>query len=140
MTTDKPVFFIDRCLGKRRIIDALTPLGITLEVHDDHFSQATLDVEWMPEIGRRGWIIFTKDAAIGRNAIERQTVAQANIRMFSLASQNLSGRQMAEIFCLAMPRIKIFLEQHPAPFIAKIYRDGSVSEWKSAADLLDEIS
>ncbi len=140
MTQDEPTFFIDRCLRKRRIIEALATLNIKLEAHDNHFSQATLDIEWIPEIGRRGWVIFTKDAAIGRNAIERQTVAQANIRMFSLASQNLSGSQMAEIFRLAMPKIKTFLEQHQAPFIAKIYRDGKVSEWKSATDLLDEIN
>lgn len=139
MNQAEPTFFIDRCLGKRRIIEALTPLNVNLEVHDDHFSQTTLDVEWIPEIGKRGWIIFTKDAAIGRNAIERQTVARANLRMFSLTSQNLSGKEMAEIFRLAMPKIKIFLEQHPAPFIAKIYRDGSVKAWKSASDLLAEI-
>jgi hypothetical protein len=140
MSQDEPIFFIDRCLGKRRIIEALAPLNIRLETHDDHFSQTTLDIEWIPEIGSRGWIILTKDAAIGRNQIERQTVAQANLRMFTLASQNLSGQEMAEIFRLAIPHIKEFLNTNPPPFIAKIYRDGTVSEWKNATALLNEIN
>ena len=133
------VFFIDRCLGKHFIVDALKQTGITVEIHDDHFSQSTLDTEWIPEIGRRGWIILTKDAKIGRNHLERQALARSRIRMFTLVSQNLSGEDMAEIFRIAIPNIQNFIYKHPAPFIAKVYRDSKVKVWKNATDLLDEI-
>lgn len=136
---DKHTFFIDRCLGKRRIIDVLQPLGLNLEVHDDHFAQTTLDIEWLPEIGKRGWVILTKDAAIARRPLERQAVAQANCQMFMLASQNLSSKAMAEAFRVAMPAIEKFLIENPAPFIAKVYRDGTVEMYKTATDLLAEI-
>ncbi|MDB9314899.1 hypothetical protein PN462_17425 [Spirulina sp. CS-785/01] len=47
-------FFIDRCLGKHPILETLRATGITVEIHDDHFPQNAQDVEWIPEIGRRG--------------------------------------------------------------------------------------
>jgi len=133
------VFFIDRCLGKRYIVEALKDTGISVEIHDDHFPQAAQDVTWMPEVGKRGWIILTKDAAIGRNQLERQAVAYAGIRMFALASQNLSGREMAEIFRVAILAMQKFIEKNPAPFIAKVYREGKVKSWKTQADLLAEL-
>jgi len=93
----------------------------------------------MPEVGKRGWIILTKDVAIGRNQLERQAVAYAGIRMFALASQNLSGREMAEIFRVAILEMQKFIEKNPAPFIAKVYREGKVRSWKTQADLLAEL-
>ena len=33
-----------------------------------------------------------------------------------------------------------FIAKNPAPFIAKVYKDGKVSHWKDAQDLQDEIN
>ena len=33
-----------------------------------------------------------------------------------------------------------FIAKNPAPFIAKVYKDGKVSRWKDAQDLLYEIN
>jgi predicted nuclease of predicted toxin-antitoxin system len=88
-------FFIDRCLGNKLIVDTLRSAGINVEIHDDHFNKNTQDVDWIPEIGKRGWIILTKDARIGKNKLERLAVANAEVRMFVLISQNLSGSDMA---------------------------------------------
>jgi hypothetical protein len=32
-----------------------------------------------------------------------------------------------------------FLACHPAPFITKVYRDGTIKAWKKAQELLAEI-
>jgi hypothetical protein len=95
-------FFIDRCLGTKAIVEALREINVSVEIHDAHFMQGALDVDWLPEVGNRGWVILTKDARIGKNQIERMAVASANIRMFVLASQNLSGSDMADAFILSM--------------------------------------
>ena len=55
-------FFIDRCLGKKYIAQVLIDSGIAVEIHDDHFSQNVEDVDWLPEVGKRGWVVLTKDA------------------------------------------------------------------------------
>jgi PIN like domain len=62
-------FFIDRCLGNKLIVETLRGAGLTVEIHDDHFGKNAPDVDWIPEIGNRGWIILTKDARIGKNRI-----------------------------------------------------------------------
>ena len=38
----KPVFFIDRALGKRAVAEALRKAGAIVEIHDDHFPPEAL--------------------------------------------------------------------------------------------------
>lgn len=133
------VFFIDRCLGSKQIVKALRQTGITVEIHDDHFDKNAQDVDWLPEVGKKGWLLLTKDANIGKNTLERMAVTNAGIRMFILASQNLSGTDMANIFQEAIIKMQDFVRKHPAPFIAKVYRDGRIEMWRDNEELLNEI-
>jgi predicted nuclease of predicted toxin-antitoxin system len=133
-------FFIDRCLGKKHIVEILRAANIRVEIHDDHFGKNAPDMDWIPEIDKTGWIVLTKDANIGKNQLERLTVADANARMFVLASQNLSGTDIADIFLHAIPEMREFIRNNPAPFIAKIYREGKVKSWKDNLDLLTELN
>lgn len=140
--TSKPqavTFFIDCCLGKHPILEMLRETGISVKIHDEHFPQNAQDIEWIPEVGKRQWIILTKDERIGRNPLERQAVARANLRMFTLASRKLSGEDTAIAFRDALNSMLRFIKKNPSPFIAKVYRDGRVNAWKSADDLLSEI-
>ena len=130
-----PVFFIDRSLGKRDVSGVLRALGHRVEIHDDHFNPAALDVDWIPGVAQWGWIILTKDEKIASRVLERQAVAQHQAKMFVLASGNLSGLKMAEAFQKAAQSIIRFTDNHPAPFIAKVYKDGEVKAWKSMKDL-----
>jgi hypothetical protein len=133
-------FFIDRCLGNKLIVETLREAGLAVEIHDDHFGKNAPDVDWIPEIGKRGWIILTKDARIGKNRIERLSVADANARMFTLASQSLSGTDMADIFLKAIPEMRKFICENPAPFIAKVYQGGKVKAWKDDLALVAELN
>ncbi|AFY67934.1 hypothetical protein [Geitlerinema sp. PCC 7407] len=143
MTETEPkqtVFFIDRCLGCVTVASALQKAGITVAIHDDHFPQGARDEEWLPEVGKRGWIVLTKDSRIARRTSERLAVASSNIRMFVLTSQKLSGQDMIEAFRKAFPAMREFAREHPSPFIAKVYQDGKVKEWKTHNDLLTELN
>ncbi|MBG1267751.1 hypothetical protein [Nostoc sp. WHI] len=132
-------FFIDRCLGSRCIVETLQSAGINIEIHDKHFDKGAQDVDWLPEVGKRGWVVLTKDANIGKHTLERIAVARAQIKMFALASQSLSGSDMAAIFLKAIVSMQEFVREHPAPFLAKIYRDGKVSMWKDNQMLIEEL-
>ncbi len=132
-------FFVDRCLGSKCIVETLQGAGINIEIHDKHFDKGAQDVDWLPEVGKRGWVVLTKDANIGKHTIERIAVTRAQIKMFALASQSLSGGDMAAIFLKAIVSMQEFVREHPAPFIAKIYRDGKVSMWKDNQMLLEEL-
>lgn len=133
------VFFVDRCLGSKRIVEALRNSGMTIEIHDDHFHKDAQDVDWLPEIGKRGWVVLTKDAKIGKRTSEKIAVASAKVKMFVLASQNLSGEQMIEAFIQAIVPLQEFVRKYPAPFIGKIYRDGHIEMWKDSQMLLEEL-
>lgn len=140
MTEQKrTVFFIDRCLGSVSLANALRESGITVEIHDDHFPQSAQDEDWLPQVGEWGWIVLTKDAHIGKRTSERLAVASANIKMFVLASQNLSGQDMIDVFRKAFPAMREFARKNSAPFIAKVYRNGQVQEWKDQEELLEEL-
>lgn len=88
------VFFIDRSLGRKYVTEALRTAGATVVAHDDHFPQTTPDVEWLAEVGRRGWVVFSKDERIRRNRIEREALEAAHVRAFFLTQQDITGHEM----------------------------------------------
>ena len=121
------VFFLDRNLGKHTIANALRQAGAEVQIHDDHFRQETPDEEWLREVGRRSWIVLTKDAQIRYRAHERAALMQAGVGAFVLVAKNLSGREMADVFVKALPAIRRFVANHQPPFIAKVTRSSTVS-------------
>jgi uncharacterized protein with PIN domain len=60
-------FFVDRSLGRRLGI-ALREAGWNVELHDDHFKDDTPDEKWLEEVGKKGWVVLTKDKAIRKKA------------------------------------------------------------------------
>jgi predicted nuclease of predicted toxin-antitoxin system len=123
-------FFLDRALGKHYVAQALAKAGATVEVCDDHFPPDCPDVVWLPEVSQRGWIILTKDDKIGRNPLEQIAIAQSDAKVFILATGNLTGKEMGQIFALALPRIKKLTQSHRSPFIARVYEGGVVRMWQ----------
>ena len=141
MTEQKNItFFIDRCLGNKDIPDKLKEKGISVEIHDDHFPKDAKDTEWLPIVGVKQWVIFTKDKNIGKNTLEKMAVARAKIKMFTFASQKIKGEEMAETLLKSITKIQEFVRKNDAPFIAKIYRDGSLNLWKDHITLNNELS
>ncbi len=132
-------FFIDRCLGSKRLATALRQAGITVEVHADHFAPDAADVDWLPQVGELGWVVLTKDANIARRTIEKMAVARAGIRLFTLTSQNLASADMIKILIQAIAPMQTFIRKYPAPFIAKIHRDSRIEMWRDQQTLLDEL-
>lgn len=121
------VFFVDRSLGKRVIADSLRAAGALVEIHDDHFPIDAPDEHWLGEVGKRGWVVLTKDKKIQHRVLEQAAVAKSKTRMFALTGGNLQGTEMAEIFVRALSKMGRLVRGNPAPFIAKVTRSGGVS-------------
>jgi predicted nuclease of predicted toxin-antitoxin system len=96
-------------------------------MHRDHFKEDADDVEWLPVIARREWVVLSKDQY---NWLERRAIKNAKGRAFLLVRGELSGKEQASIICKALPKILRMLDLTPRPFIAKIYRDSSVFTMK----------
>ncbi|MFQ5925966.1 MAG: hypothetical protein ACE5MH_00850 [Terriglobia bacterium] len=121
------VFFLDRSLGRKKIAAALRQAGAEVRVHDDLFPPNAKDEDWLPEVGRKGWVVFTKDRKIRYRASERAALMRAGVRAFVLTAGDLQGVEMAQIFVKALPAIFRFVARNSPPFIAKVARSGAVT-------------
>jgi hypothetical protein len=123
-----PVFFVDRSLGRKIIPAALRQAGEEVRIHDDLFPQNARDESWLTEVGKRGWIVLTKDTRIRYHAIEVNALRAAAVRAFVLTAKgDLSGSEMAGIFVKALPAIKRLCSRQSPPFLARVNREGSVA-------------
>ncbi|MGH8100750.1 MAG: hypothetical protein ACREIW_05595 [Chthoniobacterales bacterium] len=132
----RPVFFLDRCLGRYVVAEALRAAGEVVELHPDHFPQESPDPIWLPEVGRRGWIVLTKDRSIKSNQIEIASLMQANTFCFNLVSASLTGSEMAIAFVSALPDMKQLILRKPRPLVANISTNGRVSILLQHDDLM----
>ena len=55
-------------------------IGKTVQVHDDHFLPNDKDEDWLLEVGKRGWIVLTKDDRIRYRVTERTAILSAKVR------------------------------------------------------------
>ncbi len=104
-----------RAIGRR-----LQDEGLRVELHDDHFAQGTPDSVWLPVVGKRGWIVLTKDTRIRHRPTEKQALLGASVRAFAFTSGTLSGAQMGDAIVKALPKMLVLLAAHPSAFIARI--------------------
>ncbi len=125
------IFFVDRSLGKKAVADALRNAGEQVEVHDDLFPQNAEDTAWLPIVAQKGWIIVTNDSKIGNRQLELLAVRNSKAKVFVLVSGQIKGEDMAKIFVEALEPMKKLVAQQPGPFIAKVYKNGTVRIWKT---------
>jgi len=124
---ERLVFFVDRCLGRKIIPGALRQAGEDVRIHDDLFPQNTKDPNWLPEVGRHGWVVLTKDTHIRYRAIEINALLTAKVRAFVLTARgDLSGLEIGAIFIKALPAIKKLCAKVKPPFIAHVSRGSNV--------------
>lgn len=121
-----PVLFLDQMLGRRKVPDLLRQAGIKVEVHDDHFRQGTPDEVWLAEVGKRGWIVLTRDKRIRRRATELAALVKAKVGAFVLTSKDMDAVGIASAFINALPTIRRYAASQPRPFIATFTKSGDV--------------
>jgi hypothetical protein len=142
LASDKPpnpVFFLDRCLGRHVVANALRGIGESVELHCDHFSQDAADPVWVPDVGRRGWIILTKDRHIKTNQIEIISLLRANTWCFNLMSASISGPEMAASFVAAIHDMKQLIDRMQPPVVATVNKIGNVAVLLTYGDLVKKI-
>lgn len=119
-------FFIDAALGRIAVANTLRAKGVNVVLHDEVFPQGTPDEHWLPELGRRDWILLTKDDRIRLTTAHREILLAAGIRAFILSGANLPGSAMAEAFRRAAKRMQRVALGERRPFIARVTPSGEV--------------
>lgn len=104
--------------------------GLTVESHSAWFRHDTPDTQWLPRVGRKGWVVLMRDQKIGTRPLELQTLINAGVKAFVLTTGQLSNQQNFQIFIKAMPAICSMAESTSLPFIARVRPSGAVERWK----------
>lgn len=117
-------YFTDRDLGKA-FPRTLRRAGLLVQPHDSHFGPTTLDEEWLTKVGVRDWLVITHDQRIRYKPNERDAVMNAGVGMLVLVGA-IPHPALAKNFLATLPAIERFIEKHPRPFIAKVYRPSSI--------------
>lgn len=115
-------FFLDRCLDSRSLATALRDAGADLGRHRDHFREDASDEEWLPAVGRRGWVVLTNDKHIRRNQLQREALIGAGVKAFVMTTGNLTGEEAAAVWVRHLLKICNLAICTPAPFIAHVTR------------------
>lgn len=108
-TPVRPVFFVDRSLGRLKVPAILRAAGVDLVTLAEHFGipadEEVTDVEWLGVAGRRSWPVLMKDARIRYRESERRALVQHGVAAFCLTNGNLRAAEMAQEFLDAMGEI-----------------------------------
>lgn len=83
-------FFFDNNLSFR-LAEGLRGFGEGVRHLRDEFDPATPDTVWLPEIGRRGWYLITRDKRIARKPAEVRALKGAGIGGFVFVQQRISS-------------------------------------------------
>jgi hypothetical protein len=114
-------------------VSTLRVHGLRVESARDHFLPGTLDVDWLPVVGARGWIAITQDQL--RSDPEEQVALMLHgVKSFVLIGQ-ATHLSLAELFLGKIKSVRRAIEAYQEPFLAKIYvRTGemnvmTLSQW-----------
>lgn len=123
--TELPDLFLDRSLGSIKVPQLLREAGLRLITLADHYGspedEQITDVEWLSEVGRRGWVAFTQDERIRWNRLEREAVVRFGVRLFYLARGDLLRAEAAAWFLDNLPAITGACSES-GPCIYAVYR------------------
>ncbi len=117
-------FFLDYQIGRFVVAEALRSAGAAVEVHIDHFPPAAPDTDWIPEVGRRNWVLITKDQNIRRNPLERAAYEAAGLRGFVVTAGELTGPELAALLVQCLPGMVRRVHGRTGPALFAISRAG----------------
>jgi len=85
------------------------------------------DIDFLPIIGQRQWVLLTKDKNIRRNQLEVAAILNAGVRAFVITATNMNHQQIADLVSKAILKIARISRQR-GPFIYNITSTGIVSQ------------
>lgn len=91
---------------------------------DPGFKAGMLDEEWLPVVGRNGWIVVSADTRIWRRSVLREVLFRAGVRAFFFTENNTRGETKAEILRKALPEMRVLVRDHAPPFVASLTAEG----------------
>lgn len=116
--------YLDESVDGETLAAALVAAHIKVERATRNFSRGTPDEVWLPEVGRRGWIVLTRDKRIRYRTLERVALTAAAVRAFVFTGGNVGAKETAAILVQACRAIDRICRAEQPPFIYHIGLSG----------------
>jgi hypothetical protein len=84
--------------------------------------------EALRRVGRRGWVLITKDENIRRNPLERAAYQEAELRGFIVTGGDMSGEDLAELLVLRLSGMVRRVANKRGPLLFTISRGGTFTK------------
>ena len=79
---------------------------------------------WISEVGKRGWVILTKDGRLLTNGLIVRALLSSNTHSFVLRAKDMTGEQMGRAFVTAYPSMLKMITKFQPPLVAQVSRAG----------------
>jgi hypothetical protein len=89
------------------------------------FKPGTDDEDWLPVVGKNGWILLSSDSKIWKRSVQRDVVFRHGVRGFFFTENRMRGETKAEIVRKALPQMRALVRDTPPPFVASLTQDGN---------------
>jgi predicted nuclease of predicted toxin-antitoxin system len=99
-------FFVDENLG-RNLVNGLRDLGYTnIEHISEYFESGVEDKVWLEYVGKKGYILITKDKGIRKNPKEKAALLKYNIVAFFLGGSHMGTREIGKQLIIAWEKME----------------------------------
>ncbi len=102
------------------MVEFLKALGMSVEIHRDHFPQSEDDHVWIPVCAQNGWAIISGDKGIEKAALNAQAVIESNAKVFLLTDGNMKGIEWAAAIISGRHRMRKIIDDNDAPFYVSV--------------------
>ncbi|HEU4760528.1 MAG TPA: hypothetical protein VFT91_11195 [Dehalococcoidia bacterium] len=120
------MIFIDRSIPKG-VADALKAVRDDVRWLEDEFQHDAKETEWLPEIGKRGWLVISRDKKIRTRPGERRALVDAGVGCFILAQkQNLTRWDYLKLIAASLDEMEEAFASTRKPFIYTVGRTGQL--------------
>ena len=93
---ERPVFFLDRGLGRYMVANAIRAMGYEalpmVDVYTDGRDLRLPDPEWMRRADREGWVVISKDSQIPNDHAD--ALNATTLRLFLIPNANIPGAEI----------------------------------------------
>lgn len=122
---------VDRCMAPElaSAVDMADGLRVAslADIYGDSTAQALQDVQFLEDAGRRGWGVLTQNVRMWRTPPERQVIEARDVRVFCLASSQLTRQGQGLVVGRHLLSIRRRLKRTDACFW-RIHLNGKVTD------------
>ena len=125
------ILFFDKNIGIGipLALEMLKP-PFEVEYHQKYFSMGEQDDVWLPEIGKKNWVVIGHDRKFHEKESELDALKKYKIGCFCLWGANAPKWDKVRVFFKAYEKIVQVESSTPKPFIYSVKKNGNLKRIK----------